>query len=318
MFLPGQASTGVLFVVEIISMGFWNAVPKDGFWPAPALAAAALSCAAALDMAAIVFIEYRRSLRTSAFLSIYLSISVVLDAIKARTYFSRENLPGVGRIGALCVAGAVAKLALAVLEEVPKRSRIGSKHLCNSVGSESLSGFWNRSLFIWLNSTLFLGFRNVLDVRDLENLGPDMGAERLQSQFREAWEKSKSTVMIPPSTAILHQRIALDICNLSGILTNSCYNLLTLWIADKTSRFCLMKACLYAFWEPFLLIPIPRLFFIGFNFSQPVLLHRILVSISQDENLPEDVQNGLIAATVLIFFGIGVSTDFFSSMLISH
>lgn len=82
---------------------------------------------------------------------------------------------------------------------------------------------------------------------------------------------------------------------------------LTLQLADKTSRFCLIKACMCAFWESFFLIPIPRLFSLAFNFSQPFLLQRILVSIREDQDLPVDVQNGLIAATVVIFFGAGVS-----------
>lgn len=96
------------------------------------------------------------------------------------------------RIGALCAVGATAKLLLAILEEIPKRSRVGDQQLCDTVGAESLSGFWGRSLFIWLNSTLFFGFRHVMEVRDLENLGPNLDAKRLRAQFRKVWDKGQS------------------------------------------------------------------------------------------------------------------------------
>lgn len=146
-----------------------------------------------MAIGAVVFVEYRHCLRTSAVLSMYLSFGFIVDIIKARTCLSRPHLPGVDRIGILCAVGAAAKLILAVLEEVPKSSPMGGQELRNSVGSESLSGFWNRSLFIWLNSTLSFGFRNVLNVCDLENLGPDLSAAKLHAQFRAAWKDSKST-----------------------------------------------------------------------------------------------------------------------------
>ena len=75
---------------------------------------------------------------------------------------------------------------------------------------------------------------------------------------------------------------------------------------NKKSRFCLVKACLRAFWDSFFLIPIPRLFFIGFNFAQPFLLERVIVLIRREEGISVAAQNGLIAATVLIFFGAAV------------
>lgn len=186
-----------------MSIGFWTAVPADGFRPGPALASATLCCVADLFVATLVFVEYRHCLRTSAALSLYISIGVILDGVKTRSYFLRPHLPGMVTIGALCAASAAAKLSLAMLEEVPKRSHLGKNHLRNAVGGESLSGFWSRSLFIWLNSTFLLGFRSLLDVRDPENLGPDLDADRLYAQFRQVWDKSKSASTMHHRPSIL-------------------------------------------------------------------------------------------------------------------
>ncbi len=187
--VPSQGISAMLFVVDAIALGFWNSIPTEGYRSDIAIAAATLSCVAALFIAVVIFVEYRRSLQTTAIISLYLGVTIVVDMFKSRTYFSRPNLPGLDSIGVICVVGAVVKAVLLVLEEVPKQSKLGSKRLRLLFGRESTSGFWNRSLFIWLNSTLFFGFRNIISVDDLDNLGPDFDEEKLLAEFRKVWDK---------------------------------------------------------------------------------------------------------------------------------
>jgi hypothetical protein len=57
-------------------------------------------------------------------------------------------------------------------------------NLQNIFGKESGSGYWNRSLFLWLNWTFFFGFRNIQIIGDLDSLGPELDAKKLSADFR--------------------------------------------------------------------------------------------------------------------------------------
>lgn len=83
---------------------------------------------------------------------------------------------------------------------------------------------------------------------------------------------------------------------------------LTQWLGaavPKTSRYPLLVACVRAlFWE--LVLPVlPRLCFIGFSFSRPFLMQRVIDTVSEG-GTSKEVVNGLIGATILIFGGIMV------------
>lgn len=57
--------------------------------------------------------------------------------------------------------------------------------------------------------------------------------------------------------------------------------------------------------RPFLAVFIPRILYTAFTFSQPLLLQRIVRFVGEKDP-PTTVRNGLIGATVLIYFGIAV------------
>lgn len=149
------------------------------------IAAAVLTCASMLSVIAITYAEHRRSPRSSSFLSAFLTITMLFNVARARSYISRGGLDS---FGALQVAIAIAKLALVALEEVPKQSPFRSEHGRSSIGPETRGGFWNRSLFVWVNNTLLIGFRNAISVDELPEMGPEFSTERLSSQFQEKWE----------------------------------------------------------------------------------------------------------------------------------
>lgn len=130
--------------------------------------------------------EHLRSVQPSTLLSINFGITVFLDGIKARSYLLRVGLDNVGAAQIVVVA---AKFALLLLEEVPKTPILAN--FGKFVGKEALSGFWSRSLFLWLNEIFVVGFRQNLTVEELGNLEPQFSTELLASQFKEAWDNSK-------------------------------------------------------------------------------------------------------------------------------
>lgn len=138
-------------------------------------------------MAAVV-LEHRRSLRSSAAISLYLSLTLLLDVAKTRSYLSR---PGLEAVGGLSVVAATIRLAIVLLQEVPKRTHIKDPALRESLSKEATSGFWNRSFFLWLNATFSLGFKSALRVDDLGYLGDDFSAEYLAAKFEPVWAKCK-------------------------------------------------------------------------------------------------------------------------------
>lgn len=139
-------------------------------------------------MAAVLLAEHRHSPRPSTLLSVHLSLGVLFDVAMTRSCFRRHSLYA---LGCLSIVVVVLKMAILLLEEVSKKSLVHDQQLRSSLGRESTSGFWSRSLFLWLNSTLCFGFRSIMSVGDLQDLGPELRSERLFAKFQPFWGKGK-------------------------------------------------------------------------------------------------------------------------------
>ncbi len=113
-----------------------------------------------------------------------MSLTFLLDVAKSRSAFLR---PGLAIIGALTAATAAVRFIMVVLEELPRRFR--DPDLRKSLGTEAVSGFWNRSVFAWLFPVLRHGFCSRLRVEDLPSLGPSLSSERLCAKFEKVWSK---------------------------------------------------------------------------------------------------------------------------------
>ncbi|KAK2592795.1 hypothetical protein QQS21_009499 [Conoideocrella luteorostrata] len=179
------AVSAALLGIEIAGLVLWNVLPAHR--TDASLAAASLACIGSVCIVIVVNLQHRHSLQSSAFISLFLGLTSLLDIAKARSQLSR---PGLTVIGGLSVAAATVKFLLLMLEEIPKRRYIKDPILRSSLSRETTSGFWNRSFFVWLNSTLFLGFRNILTVEKLGNLDHEFSSENLSAKFEPIWAKS--------------------------------------------------------------------------------------------------------------------------------
>ncbi|KAJ3496732.1 hypothetical protein NLG97_g2449 [Lecanicillium saksenae] len=149
--------------------------------------AASLDFAAAFAIAIVVCVEHRYAIRTSAWLGLYLSIGVLIDATKSRSYFLR-GLVASGTVSA--VTGAV-RLLLVVLEEVPKTNLIIDPGLRTISDGEATSGFYGRIFFFFLTPLLRMGYQGVLKLDDLSDLSVEFAAQRLFSELQDQWPASK-------------------------------------------------------------------------------------------------------------------------------
>ncbi|KAJ6782691.1 hypothetical protein PWT90_02453 [Aphanocladium album] len=113
---------------------------------------AALDFAAALGVAAVVYVEHRHAIKTSVFLGLYLAVGLFTEITKSRSNFR----DGLSKSAYIAVFTAVFKLLLIGLEEVPKKklpTNPGTRHVSDR---EVTSGFftWKTSIFAILVSRL--------------------------------------------------------------------------------------------------------------------------------------------------------------------
>lgn len=156
---------------------------KSSIFTSTAAADATLSLIASLAIVALVAAEHRKALRPSSLFSVYLFLSLLFDVVKSRSFFLRHD----DALGGLAAGAAGAKLALSVLQEVPKRSLILDEHLRKYAGNETFAGFWNRACFVWVSSMFRRGYSQTLRLHDLEPLGPSLASKPLFNRFTKIW-----------------------------------------------------------------------------------------------------------------------------------
>ena len=85
-------------------------------------------------------------MRSSGFLSVWVTLSVVLDGTIARSYCLRSAT--YHSVGALAATAGAMKLVIMILEEIPKKNYVKDKDTGKPVGKEAKSGFWNRIFYL--------------------------------------------------------------------------------------------------------------------------------------------------------------------------
>lgn len=119
-------------------------------------------------------------------LSIYLGLTVLFDAARARTIWMLENaddspIPGV------FTASLALRVVMLLLESTEKRSILLEAY--QDYSEEGVSGPYNLGVFYWLTSLFTTGYRKVLDREDLYQLDEELRSVRLAKIMSEAWEK---------------------------------------------------------------------------------------------------------------------------------
>lgn len=154
------------------------------FRTSTSIPAASLELIAALALLVILYTEHLRALRPSAYVGLYITIGVLLDAAKSRSYFLR---PGLGALGGLTAAAAAIRLVLLGLEEVPKTHLILDPDLRKMTGREAAAGLWTRLVFIWLNPLIWKGYRGTIHMDDIDEIGAEFSSQFLFEKFHPRW-----------------------------------------------------------------------------------------------------------------------------------
>lgn len=154
-----------------------------------ALAASIMSFVASICICAILYITHVYSAKSSAILSLFLTLTMLFDVAMARSYFTRG---GLGAIGGLQVAIASLKLVLVTLDEIPKKYLTREVDDEVTASAEHATGFWNRAMFLWVTRVLILGSYKNLNINDLPHIGDEYASERLFDHFTPHWKTGKS------------------------------------------------------------------------------------------------------------------------------
>ncbi|KAL7944723.1 P-loop containing nucleoside triphosphate hydrolase protein [Trichoderma barbatum] len=170
------------------------------------------------------------------------------------------------------------KLAIFLLELGEKRHIL--LHPWNNLAPETTSSIINRSFFWWLNDLLLRGFRTSLSTDTLYEIDDGMKSEKLFNTLHEARQRwSKSRV---------------------------------------PHRYRLLFAMCDSLRRPLMVTILPRLFLIGFKFSQPFLINRVINYIQEEGDnggSREDIGYALVGATGLVYLGSAISNGFYQHKL---
>lgn len=188
-------SPGVLLPLKILaaaalvgaqaaSIGLWQ---LSDLVNAVTDAATIMSCIAAVCIAVIVFVSHMYSTHSSRFLGFYLTLTMLLDIATTISYFNRDNLH---TIASVHVAVPALKIVIMALEEISKRSLVRDKEWAATLGQGAFAGFWNTSLLVWINTTLFVGFRTNMSARILPGIDEQFDSETLYREFSRHWAQA--------------------------------------------------------------------------------------------------------------------------------
>ena len=146
--------------------------------------AAALDFAAALVLFILSCFEHSRSVTPSTIIGLYLLVSLLFDAVRLRTLFLLHD-----RLAHSLALSLAVKTTVLITEAVEKRAILLNPY--RNLPPESTSGIYNKSVFWWLNSLLFLGFNKTLKVDDLFTLDPALASANVHRRFHTAWTAVK-------------------------------------------------------------------------------------------------------------------------------
>lgn len=114
-------------------------------------AAAALSVLDAVVITVLSGLQHTRSVRPSTVLQIYLSMTLLMDAVRVRTLYLQGTNPTLTR---LFTAEMTVTLCTLTLESIEKRAFLLDTF--RGLDPESSTSFLNRCVFWWLNSLIWV------------------------------------------------------------------------------------------------------------------------------------------------------------------
>lgn len=150
------------------------------------IASFALSIASSVLFIPLSRLEHRTSRSPSALIQTFLLTTVFLDALRAWSEWLVSRTRRHHCVtAALLTAQVAVRIILLVLESRPKPGFITIP--ATQVSREETAGIFGRSLSLWINPLLRLGYKKDLDLEDLEPVNDVLSGKEGLARLVLAW-----------------------------------------------------------------------------------------------------------------------------------
>ncbi|KAJ5477032.1 hypothetical protein N7539_007176 [Penicillium diatomitis] len=149
------------------------------------LPTALVGFAISLSMPYLSHLEHTRSLRPSTIICLFMSMTLVLDIFRLRTFCL---LPDNRLVTCLFASVYMSKTAILIVESIEKQQLLGPGS--QSLPPEATANVFNRYLFWWTNGVLWLGLKRALTADSLPCIDDAIGAACVPKMLTEALEKA--------------------------------------------------------------------------------------------------------------------------------
>lgn len=136
------------------------------------------------------FLEHAKSPRPSILISIYLTLTLLLDVAQTRSLWLASRNQIEATFSRLYTSTLVVK-AISLLLESQNKTRWMTWD-AKEHSPEETSGLFRLGAFIWLNRLFLSGYAKVLKVGDLYPLDPAMSTEALEKRLSRHWQNPTS------------------------------------------------------------------------------------------------------------------------------
>ncbi|KAJ4148140.1 hypothetical protein LMH87_002624 [Akanthomyces muscarius] len=174
--------SAALVALKVAALSLYKYGTRDQ--TSTAIPAASFELVAATNVAIMVYVGHKHSVRSSSLFALYLLSTFLVDIAKSRTFLLRSGLDA---LGGIAVAAASLRLCLIILEEIPKESLIINDQVRETTGKQAASGFLTRTFLLFLDPIFMTGFGEVVRHQDKDKLGQDLSSRRLFNELHEQW-----------------------------------------------------------------------------------------------------------------------------------
>nr|XP_036575545.1 Multidrug resistance-associated protein 1-like protein 5 [Colletotrichum truncatum]KAF6782134.1 Multidrug resistance-associated protein 1-like protein 5 [Colletotrichum truncatum] len=150
------------------------------------IASSALAIASSILFIFISKLEHSRSRAPSALLQTFLLVTLIADAPGVQSHWTSYYRQD-GVIASLLTLQLAVKVVLLVFESASKEAFITIP--ATQISREELSGIFGRSLSLWINPLLWLGWRKDLTMDDLEPVDEALSGGIALEKLSAAWKQ---------------------------------------------------------------------------------------------------------------------------------
>lgn len=146
------------------------------------LAASALSFTSTIALLVLSMYEFTHSIKPSSQITLYLLYSIASTSVQTRTLWL---IAGMKAMASLTTLTLLLQLMILILESRSKIKLLEAKF--GPYPPEAVKVVFNRSVFWWLNSMLWFGFRTDIQIENLFPTDPYFSSQTINSAFHSLW-----------------------------------------------------------------------------------------------------------------------------------